>query len=45
MARIHGGTLTDEEKKKWEEQAEKEGFDNLWNWIKWAIRQRLEVKK
>jgi len=42
MARFHGGTIPEQEKNKWQEQAEKDGFDNLWSWLKWLARNRIK---
>lgn len=45
MARFHGGALSDTEEKQWKEQAKADGFDHLWKWIKWVVRQYLYSKK
>ena len=45
MSRFHGGVLSDEEKEEWLKQAKEEGFDNLWEYIKWVIRNRIKKAK
>jgi len=42
MERFYGGAITSEEKKAWAAHAQKEGFENLWNWIKWIVRKHIK---
>jgi hypothetical protein len=43
--RYYGGTVDREEKEEWEKQAKKDGFDNLWSWLKWLARHQIRKEK
>lgn len=44
MARVHGGTLPEEEKEQWLRVAKQEGFDRLWDYIKFVMRKEIRER-
>lgn len=39
--RYYGGNIDTEEKEEWQKQAKKDGFDDLWSWLKWLARRQI----
>ena len=39
--KYYGGHLTPEEKEKWGEYAERDGFNSVWAWLCWCVRKRM----
>ena len=40
--RFHGGRLSNTEKEEWKKQAHQDGFDRLWQWIKFLARTHIK---
>ncbi len=43
--RIYAGSIEESELKMWKAQMKYDGFDKLWTWVCWVIRQHIQKQK